>query len=205
MSSECETGNFFRKIKISKEKFANLIITIALEEYKSMLSSELIESYENIGDELYELIEDINYNTDNLDDQTYYRVGERLYYDNGDCPINCNKETELLINFCNVCGFSDDDYEDIFYDLLPKFPDHFEKKYGMDYYSFAVKNLAHYIRDEFQMSKGQWEVSGFILLSFYTQREITNQEKLQLNPKQHRLNLQYFINYSYFVFDSSFN
>ena len=30
-------------IKMSKEKFTNLIITIALEEYKSMLSSELIE------------------------------------------------------------------------------------------------------------------------------------------------------------------
>ena len=131
-------------IKMSKEKFTNLIITIALEEYKSMLSTELFESYENLGDELYELIEDIYYNTDNLDDQAYYRVAERLYYDNGDCSINCDKETKLLINFCNVCGFDIDDYEDIFYDLLPKFPDHFEKKYGTDYYSFAIKNLANY-------------------------------------------------------------
>ena len=131
-------------IKISKKKFTNLIIAIALEEYKSMLSTELFESYEIIGDELYELIKNLDNNTDNLDVQTYYRVGERLYYDDENCSINCDKETKLLINFCNVCGFDVDDYEDLWYDLLPKIPDHFEKKFGMDYYSFAVKNLANY-------------------------------------------------------------
>ena len=109
-----------------------------------MLSLELIEAYKRIGEKLFELIENTNYNTDNLDGQAYYRVAERLYYDNGDYPINCDKETELLINFCDVCGFNDDDYEDIFFDLLPKFPDLFEKKYGMDYCSFAVKNLTNY-------------------------------------------------------------
>ena len=65
-------------IKISKKKFTNLIIAIALEEYKSMLSTELFESYEIIGDELYELIKNLDNNTDNLDVQAYYRVGERL-------------------------------------------------------------------------------------------------------------------------------
>ena len=169
MSSECEKGNFFSKMKMSKERFTTLIITIALEEYKSMLSTELIESYEDIGDELYALIEYINYNTDNLDSQAYYRVAERLYYDNGDCPINCDKETKLLIKFCNVCGFDVDDYEDLIYDLLPKFPDHFEKKYGMDYYSFAVKNLAHYIRDEFHLSKGLNSKLGEVIENIVTE------------------------------------
>ena len=109
-----------------------------------MLSTELFESYENLGDGLYELIENIYYNTDNLDDQAYYRVAERLYYDNENCSITCDKETKLLINFCNICGFNEDDYEDIFYDLLPKIPDYFEKKHGMDYFFFAIKNLANY-------------------------------------------------------------
>jgi hypothetical protein len=109
-----------------------------------MLSLELIEAYKRIGEELFELIENTNDNTDNLDVQAYYRVAERLYYDNRENPINCNKETELLINYCNVCGFNDDDYEETWYDLLPKFPNLFEKKYGMDYCSFAVKKLANY-------------------------------------------------------------
>ncbi|MBA7541476.1 hypothetical protein ES705_33790 [subsurface metagenome] len=103
MSSKCE---FFSKIKIPKEKFATLIITIALEEY--------------------------------------YRVAERLFYDDENCSINCDKEIKLLIKFCNVCGFDVDDYEDLWHDLLPKIPDYFEKKYGMDYYFFAIKNLANY-------------------------------------------------------------
>ena len=144
MSSECEKDNFFRKIKMSKERFTTLIITIALEEYKSMLTTELFESYEIIGDELYELIENLDNNTDNLDVQAYYRVAERLYNDDEICSINCDKETKLLINFCNICGFNEEDYEDIFYDLLPKIPDYFEKKHGMDYYFFAIKNLANY-------------------------------------------------------------
>jgi hypothetical protein len=109
-----------------------------------MLSLELIEAYKHIGEELFELIENTNDNTDNLNGQTYYRVAERLYYDNGDYPINCDKETEMLINFCNVCGFNNDDYEALWYDLLPKFPNLFEKKYGMDYCSFAVKKLVSY-------------------------------------------------------------
>ncbi len=144
MSSECEKSNFFSKIKIPKEKFASLIITIALEEYKSMLSTELFQSYEIIGDELYDLIENLDYNTDNLDVQAYYRVAERLFYDDENCSINCDKEIKLLIKFCNVCGFDVDDYEDLWHDLLPKIPDYFEKKHGMDYYFFAIKNLANY-------------------------------------------------------------
>jgi len=129
---------------MSKERFTSLIITIALEEYKSMLSTELFESYEIIGDELYELIENLDNNTDNLDVQAYYRVAERLYIGDKNCSINCDKETNLLIKFCNVCGFNDDDYEDLWYDVLPKIPEHFEKKFEMDYYFFAIKNLANY-------------------------------------------------------------
>jgi len=148
MSSESEKDDFyiefFSKIKLSKERFSTLIITIVLEEYKSMLSTELFESYEIIGDDLYDQIENLNYNTDNLDFIAYNRVGERLYYDDGNCSINCDKEKKLLIMFCNVCGCYIDDYEDLWRDLLPKIPEYFEKKYGMDYYFFAIKNLANY-------------------------------------------------------------
>jgi len=84
--------NDIKPIKMSKERFTTLIITIALEEYKSMLTTELFESYEIIGVELYELIENLDNNTDNLDVQAYYRVAERLY--------------------------NDDDYEDLWHDLL---------------------------------------------------------------------------------------
>jgi len=67
-----------------------------------MLSTELFESYEIIGDELYELIENLDNNTDNLDVQAYYRVAERLYNDDEICPINCDKETKLFKKWCEM-------------------------------------------------------------------------------------------------------